>query len=161
MGVPSLPCSLGGVHWQSGARRLLPSGVLGGAQPQGTPPRTPPPGETRTERLDSTFHAHPVLASGAGASPLGGLRRGTDSGQLSVGRALPKWHVSEGKWGASRSGGACALFAGTKENSVTSCSDVSASFAQTQNSPARMAVPREGRASLGPGKPPTSCQLSL
>ena len=43
MGVPSLPCSLGGVHWQSGARRLLPSGALGGAQPQGTPPQDSTP----------------------------------------------------------------------------------------------------------------------
>lgn len=52
-----------------------------------------------------------------------------------------------------------ASFVGTKENSVTSCSDVSASFAQTQNSPVRMAAPRKAEQDMAQESPPLTASF--
>lgn len=53
MGVPRLPHSLGEADWQSGARWLLPSGVLGGAMGPGIAPASGQPQDSTSRRNHS------------------------------------------------------------------------------------------------------------
>lgn len=105
MGVLSLPHSLCGVTWQSGAIWLFPSGVLGGAMGPSlrAAPRTPPSGENTTELLAATFLICPLLASSAGAASVGDWG-GVFTVDDQVG-PLP----SEVEWRASRGGGECLI----------------------------------------------------